>query len=124
VADEGILEGGALFCQQGTQLEHLLSRSVVQVVREDKDHVGTVGGYVRLFFLGGLADPEQLATEKAAEHARITSSAFFARVPPLPVGATFALPESLANLTLGLLLVRLVILASLGPQCGAGDEGN
>src|SRR5215210_4410991 len=55
-----------------------------------------------------LSSPEQPATKKVARHARITSSAFFARVPPLLVGTMLALPESLAHLILRLLLNRLI----------------
>ena len=52
VADEGLLEGGALIGQQGDYLGHLLSRNEVQVVGEDEDDVGPTGGRLRPFFLG------------------------------------------------------------------------
>src|SRR5215217_4231292 len=70
-----------------------------------------------------VLDPEQPATSKAAEHARITRSILLAKDPlPLLVRQAPALPEGLTNLILALLPVWLVTPASPGPQCGACDR--
>src|SRR5215212_1876643 len=52
VTDKGLFEGEALLGHQGGYLGHLLSGGIVQVVGEDKEDVGPVGGSrLSLFFL-------------------------------------------------------------------------
>jgi hypothetical protein len=45
VADEGFVEGGALFDQLGAYRGHQRSRCGVKIVGEDEDYVGPAGGF-------------------------------------------------------------------------------